>query len=81
MQAKENFDRLRAAYDVVGEEESKILYDIGGLKAVKDARDRGNGRGGGNDPRSMLFGAGGGRRGGNKGEDTHVRHTVSLEDM
>lgn len=74
-------NRVNLAYEVLGDEEKRILYDTGGLESVKEGVDD-DGGGGGMDPFSMLFGGGGGRKGrGKRGPDAKVDLTVSLDDM
>ena len=80
-------NRVTLAYEVLGDEDKRILYDTGGLESVKEGIDEDEGRGGGGmDPFSMLFGGGGGGRGrggggGKRGPDARVELAVSLEDM
>lgn len=76
-------NRVNLAYEVLGDEEKRILYDTGGLEAVKEGVDDDDG-GGGMDPISMLFGGGGGRQRGGRGRrgpDARVDLKVSLDDM
>lgn len=73
-------NRVNLAYEVLGEEDKRILYDAGGMDMVKQgAGDQGGG--GGMDPFAALFGHGGGRRNTNRGQDAHMDLTVTLEDM
>ena len=77
-------NRVTLAYEVLGDEDKRILYDTGGLESVKEGVEEDEGRGGGGmDPFSMLFGGGGGRPrgGGKRGPDARVELAVSLEDM
>jgi DnaJ-class molecular chaperone len=75
--------KVTLAYEVLGDEDKRILYDTGGLESVKEGIEEDEGRGqGGMDPFSMLFG--GGRqpqRSGKRGPDARVELAVSLEDM
>ncbi len=82
-EALKKFNAVRDAYEVLSNEEKKILYDTGGMEAVKEHEKEEAGGGGGADPFSMLFGGGGGGRGRNskKGQDAQVELGVSLEDM
>ena len=82
-------NRVNLAYETLGDEDSRILYDTGGLEAVKEmkAEDERGGGGGGMDPFSMLFGGGGGGGGGRggrnskRGADAQIELGVTLEDM
>ena len=82
MSCEKMMNRVNLAYEVLGDEEKRILYDTGGLESVKEGVD--DGPQGGMDPFSMLFGGGGGQRrggGGKRGPDARVELAVSLEDM
>jgi len=73
-------NRVNLAYEVLGDEENRILYDTGGLESVKEGAD--DDGGGGMDPFSMLFGGGRQQRGkGKRGPDARVELTVTLDDM
>jgi len=75
--------RVTLAYEVLGDEDKRILYDTGGLESVKEGAEEDE-RGGSMDPFSMLFGGGqqhGRSRGGKRGPDARVELAVSLEDM
>ena len=76
-------NRVNLAYEVLGDEDKRILYDTGGLESVKEGIEEDEGGGGGMDPFSMLFGGGQQRKrgGGKRGQDAHVELAVSLEDM
>ncbi|KAJ8599946.1 hypothetical protein CTAYLR_002820 [Chrysophaeum taylorii] len=73
-------NRVNLAYEVLGDEEKRILYDTGGLESVKEGVDD-EGGGGGMDPFSMLFGGGHQKRRGKRGPDAKVELAVALEDM
>eukprot|EP00635_Sarcinochrysidales_sp_CCMP3193_P005245 CAMPEP_0118895874 /NCGR_PEP_ID=MMETSP1166-20130328/4018_1 /TAXON_ID=1104430 /ORGANISM="Chrysoreinhardia sp, Strain CCMP3193" /LENGTH=477 /DNA_ID=CAMNT_0006834923 /DNA_START=91 /DNA_END=1524 /DNA_ORIENTATION=- len=82
MSCEKMMNRVNLAYEVLGDEEKRILYDTGGLESVKEGVDEP--QQGGMDPFSMLFGGGGGRRGGGNGKrgpDARVELAASLEDM
>ena len=73
--------RVTLAYEVLGDEDKRILYDTGGLESVKDLGDDDQDQGG-MDPFSMLFGGGGQqKRQGKRGPDARVELAVTLEDM
>ena len=79
-------NRVNLAYETLGDEDSRILYDTGGLEAVKEmkAEDERGGGGGGMDPFSMLFGGGGGgggARGRNSSAAPARRARRGAEDM
>ena len=61
-EAQIKFNQVRDAYEVLSNEDKKIMYDDGGMQAVKDMEKEEAGGGGGQDPFSMLFGGGGGGR-------------------
>lgn len=80
--AIETFNKIREAYEILGNPDKKILYDTGGLEAVKGAEKEG--AGGAMDPFSAFFGGGGGGRRGrnaNKGPDASVEMAVSLAQL
>ena len=74
-------NRVNLAYEVLGEEDKRILYDAGGMELVKQGVGDENGGGGGMDPFAALFGGGGQRRNSNRGPDANVELAVTLEDM
>ena len=82
------FEKIREAYEVVGDPDKRILYDTGGLEAVREAEKQDNSGhgGGGQDPFAAFFGGGQqqqqkqGRKA-KKGNDARVELSVSLEDM
>lgn len=71
-------NRVNVAYEVLGEEDKRILYDAGGMEMVKRAGD--DQGGGAMDPFAAFFG-GGGRRNSNKGQDAQVEYRVDLADI
>lgn len=73
-------NRVNLAYEILGEEDKRILYDAGGMELVKQGADD-NGGGGGMDPFAAFFGGGGGRRNSNRGHDARVEYAVTLEDI
>jgi DnaJ-class molecular chaperone len=78
------FEKIREAYEVVGDPDKRILYDTGGLESVRDAEKQDNsGGGGGHDPFAAFFGGGQQQQGrqAKKGNDARVELKVSLEDM
>ena len=80
--AIETFNKIREAYEILGNPDKKILYDTGGLEAIKGAEKEG--AGGATDPFSAFFGGGGGGRRGrnaNKGPDASVEMAVSLAQL
>jgi DnaJ-class molecular chaperone len=82
--AAEMFEKIREAYEVIGNPDKRILYDTDGLEAVKEAEKEDNsGGGGGHDPFAAFFGGGQQQQGrqAKKGNDARVELSVSLEDM
>lgn len=81
--AADMFEKVRNAYEVVGDEDKRILYDTGGIEAVREAEKEDASGGQAVDPFSMLFGGGQQQQGrkAKKGPDAHVELSVSLEDM
>ena len=71
------------ASEVLGDPDSRILYDTGGMEAVKEAEKEEQQGGGGHDPFSMFFGGGGQQQGSKakKGPDFQANLEVSLEDL
>jgi len=76
-------NRVNIAYEVLGDEDKRILYDSGGMELVKQGvGDEEGQQQGGMDPFAALFGGGGRQqRHSNKGPDASVSHTVSLDDI
>mmetsp|Transcript_21189 Transcript_21189/g.66551 ORF Transcript_21189/g.66551 Transcript_21189/m.66551 type:complete len:417 (-) Transcript_21189:70-1320(-) len=77
----EEFKKLQAAYEVLGDDEKRKKYDKYGLEGLED----GDMPEGGSDIFDMFFGGGRRRRGGGggrrKAEDTVYPLKVSLEDL
>lgn len=74
-------NRVNLAYEVLGDEDKRILYDAGGMELVKQGIEDG-GQQGGMDPFAALFGGGGRQqRNPNRGPDAKVSHSVTLEDI
>ena len=77
------FERVREAYEVVGDPDNRILFDTGGMEAVEENKKQSAGGGGGMNPLSMLFGGGNGGAGNgrkaNKGPDARVNLDVGLD--
>lgn len=82
--AKDMFEKIRNAYEVVGDPDNRILYDTGGIEAVRDAQKQDAAGGQAMDPFAAFFGGGNQnqeRRKAKKGNDARVELEVSLEDM
>ena len=74
----EKFKEISKAYEILGDDDKRKLYDEGGEKGVEQG-----GAGGHGDIFSSMFG-GGGRRGPAgppKGKDVHQKVKVTLEDL
>ena len=83
-EAKAAFEKVREAYEVVGNPDKRILYDTGGIEAVLDAEKQDAAGGQQMDPFAAFFGGGRGNKQGRqakKGNDAKVELKVSLEDM
>jgi DnaJ-class molecular chaperone len=75
-------NRVNLAYEVLGDEDKRTLYDAGGMDLVKQGIEDGGGPQGGMDPFAALFGGGGRQqRNPNRGADATVSHSVTLEDI
>ena len=82
-EAAKKFRELTAAYEILGDDEKKVLYDHGGMQAVKDGAGglQQGGGGGFGGLFGNLFGGGGGGRGGNRGKTVQMETSISLEDF
>uniref|UniRef100_A0A7S2W519 J domain-containing protein n=1 Tax=Mucochytrium quahogii TaxID=96639 RepID=A0A7S2W519_9STRA len=81
IKAEKMFDRIRNAYEILGDPDTRILYETGGMEAVKKFIESGGREGEeqrGRDPFAMMFGGG---RNSNRGRDFEFSLKVSLEDM
>jgi len=89
--ALRKFNAIREANEVLGDPDKRILYDTGGLEAVKEAikEDQQNAGGGGMDPFAAFFGGGQQQQRGNegtgrlkakRGPNFEAQLEVSLED-
>lgn len=75
------FKEINAAYEILGDEKKRSLYDKYGLEGVENEGGPGGG-GGGDDLFNMFFGGGGSRRSGpRKGPSIQHPIKVSLEDL
>jgi len=91
-EAARKFNTIREANEILGDPDKRILYDTGGVEAVKEAikEDQQNQGGGGMDPFAAFFGGGQRRQqqqeGGNgrlkakRGPNFEAALDVSLED-
>lgn len=80
MECSVAMNRVSLAYEVLGDEDKRILYDAGGMDLVKEGVG-GDEQQGGMDPFAALFGGGRQQRHSNKGPDASVSHEVTLEDI
>ena len=85
-EAQKMFDKIRNAYEVVGDPDKRALYDTGGIEAVRDAEKKDASGGGGMNPLAAFFGGqmgggGGKKRKANKGPDFKMEHPCTLESM
>lgn len=86
-EAAKAFERARMANDVLSDPDKRILFDTGGMEAVKaheqqeQARESGQGRQ--MDPFAAFFGGGQQQqqKKANKGPDSKMQLTVDLKDM
>lgn len=78
-EAARKFQEVSHAYEILSDEDKKLLYDSGGEEAVEKHVQAESG-GGPASPFDMFFG-GGQRRNANRGPDAKVEVDVSLEDM
>jgi len=72
-------NRVNLAYEVLGDDGKRILYDAGGMDLVKKGVDDGQQQQH-MDPFAAMFGGGQQRRS-NKGPDAQVQRDVTLEDI
>lgn len=73
---------MRRAYEVLSDPDKKILFDTGGIEAVKEAAKEDAQGGGQHHPLFGMMGGGGGeKRKAKKGPDANVELSASLEDM
>lgn len=78
--AAESFQRVSKAYEVLHKEESRLLYDQGGMELVRQSTQSEQQRGGMQDIFSNFFG--GGQVGtGNHGSDTRLSIKIDLADF
>ena len=74
--------RSTQAYEILANPELKMLYDMGGMEAVRDYnKEEAGGGGGGGGMMDMFFGGGGGggkSRNSKKGPDAEIGLEVSL---
>ena len=78
------FEKVRNAYEIIGDPDNRILYDTGGIETVRDAQKQDAAGGQAMDPFAAFFGGGQQnqeRRKAKKGNDARVELEVSLEDM
>eukprot|EP00936_MAST-01D_sp_MAST-1D-sp1_P002514 g2514.t1 len=82
--AQRKFNLVRDAYEVLSNPDKKILFDTGGMDAVKE-HDKEKAQGGAQamDPFSAMFGGGGGGggRGTKKDQDFQAELSTSLADL
>ena len=79
--AKAKFTAVREAYEVLGKADKKLMYDMGGLEAVKEVeKEDAQGGAAAANPFAAFFG-GGQQKNGKRGADANVGLDVSLEDM
>ncbi len=76
----DKFQKVSRAYEILSNDESKYLYDFGGMQAVKDNEAMKKNGGGGMDPFQQFFGMGGGNRD-NRGQSVQMEFHVSMEEI
>lgn len=73
------FIKVQEAYEILKDDDTRMVYDTGGLEAIEKIKDPSQQQRG-MDPFSMLFGMGGGGGGrSNRGNDVTLQLDVSLE--
>ena len=77
-EAEQRFINIQKAYEILKDDETRMVYDTGGMEAVSQISKGDEEQG--MDPFSMFFG-GGNRGGGNRGQTVKAQLEVSLEDM
>jgi len=77
-EAAEKFREVTNAYEILSDKEKRVLYDHGGIGAVKK---QGQGGGGGGHPFEMFFGGGGGQQDQGRGRNMDIELPVTLEDL
>ena len=76
--AEQRFIKIQRAYEILKDDETRMVYDTGGMEAIEQISKGDEEQG--MDPFSMFFG--GGNRGGSKrGQSVKAQLEVSLEDM
>ncbi|RKP14082.1 hypothetical protein BJ684DRAFT_19481 [Piptocephalis cylindrospora] len=81
--AQEKFIELGRAYEVLGDEEKRRIYDLEGLEGLKRSEGGGGGHSDPFDLFSQFFGGGGGRQHpeDRRGPSIHLDLDVSLEEL
>jgi len=78
-EAAKMFEKVRSAYEVLSDADKRLLYDTGGMEAVREYVATQGQEGGGRGMFGMFFGGGGGNR--NRDRDAEYTLRVSLADM
>lgn len=73
-EAKTMYNQITEAYEVLGDEEKRQLYDMGGEQGLQNRNQPSS-------PFDMFFGGGGGGGGRRKGPDFKMEFSVTLEDL
>jgi DnaJ-class molecular chaperone len=80
--AVKKFNEVREAYEVLGNGDKKILYDMGGLESVKQGeKEDAQGGAAANDPFAAFFGGQQKQNGGKRGPDASLNVDVTLESL